>query len=101
MMQWDMELDSITPNTYDNTASLLQCQSLAPIVLWEAAKSMLEQCSIFLEFLWGPPEKHRTVYTLMLLIGVADEVNYRLQEQAQHHPKIPSDLVQLTQTEFK
>ena len=81
-MQWDMSLDIITPTTHDNTTSLLQCHNLSPIVLWEAAKSMLEQWAIFLDFLWGPPKKHRTVHTLMLLIGVAEEVNYRLQEQA-------------------
>ena len=38
---WDTALDSRMMTTYTNTASLLGCQKVAPIVIWEASNIML------------------------------------------------------------
>ena len=67
---------------------------------WDAVTSMIEQWTFFLEVLWGPPEKHCTLYKLMLMIDAAEEVNSQLLEKERHQPTMPAALVQLIKTEF-
>ena len=55
---WDTELDSIMLTKYADTTILLQRHKVSPIGLWEGAKSMLRQWSVFLAVLLVPPKKH-------------------------------------------
>ena len=61
-------MDIIVLTRYTDTATLLQCQKVSLIVVWEADKSMLEQWAVFLMILWILPKKHRAVYELIILV---------------------------------
>ena len=67
-----MALESSTMTTYIYTTSLLQFQNVASIMVLEAANSILEQWSVFLMVLRGPPNNHRSVYNIVLIIGAAE-----------------------------
>ena len=72
---WDTALDSSIITTYSNTSALIQCHKVAPIVVWDAANSMLGKWAVFLTVLCIPPRKHCAVYKLMLLVDVSVGVN--------------------------
>ena len=77
--RWDMALDANSLTSYADAAVLIKQQYIPPIVGWEAAAKMLEQCLIVVTVLLGPQERHPAVFELATLLEAADKVNSRLQ----------------------
>ena len=66
--RWYTALYSSTLITYTDTTSLLQCQKVDTIIIWEAAVNMLDQWAVLLMVILGEGILHPTVYYLTMLI---------------------------------
>ena len=96
----DKVLDRSMLTMYEDTNKLPQNQNIAPIVGWEAAVSMMHQCAVFLLATIGTETDHRSVYEILLLIDMSEELSSHLQDQACHRPYTQADLVRLIRNEF-
>ena len=56
--RWDTMLDANKMNSYADADALMKQQHIPPIVGWEAAAKMLEQCIVVVTVLLGPQERH-------------------------------------------
>ena len=86
--------------SYANAAALIKQHSNPIIVGWEISEEMLEKQLVIVTVLLGPQEHRPAVFELVTLLEAAEEVNPRLQSQAEVHQDIPAALVQIAQTEF-
>ena len=91
--RWDMELDANKMTSYADVAVLMKQQHIPPIVGWEAAAKILDQCLVMVTVMLGPQKRHPEVFELSTLLGAAKEVNSRLRAQAAVQQEIPTALV--------
>ena len=80
---WDTALDTKTRTSYADAAALMKQQGITPIVGREAAENMLEQWFVVVTVLLGQQEHHLELFELATLLKAAEEVNSRLQAQAE------------------
>ena len=77
-LRWDTALDANTMTSYVDAAALMKQQRIPPIVSWEAATKMLEQCLVVVTLLLGLQERHPAVFKLATLLEAVDKVKFRL-----------------------
>ena len=62
--QWDTNLDISMLTIFTDMASIPQRQNIAPIIVWEAAVSILDQWEVLLEVILGTLGGNPAVYEI-------------------------------------